>query len=226
MEKLTVTFNYNLPFENYLADSFVSRSVPFSVAHVSDGNGEKAKITAECEKDVFNDVLAEGMTIAYKTGRVRQTIEGRGVAYAAFCGVLVGQEFEAEKKSIKDKLPDTNDVNADGIFNFLLAETDYAWRALATLGGKLYAQCREKEDVYALIRYFLGGETLLQRALVVDKGIYYDDDNTDMPCFSAFGDESEDAAFNLMIKKPGEVIVPTPSRYSPDLIELIRKLGE
>ncbi len=226
MEKLTVTFLNNLPFENYLANSFVSRNVAVAVAHRNESGAEKATITVECGREIFDDVLAEALTVEYKLRKIKQSVDGNGVAFAAFCGILVGQDFTEEKNAVKGKLPVSSDLNADGIFNFLLAENDYVWRALATLGGKLYAQCKEKEDVYALIKYFLGGETLMPRTLVIDNGIYFDDDNTDMPCYDAFDDTSENAAFNVMLKKPCEVIVPSPSKYSPELIGLIKKLGE
>ena len=224
MEKFTITFNSDDVLEKYLRESFSALGCQANRKTV----GANVTLTVETTRAAFRAVLSEAIVIFCKYRVLMKSFpeKKRGALFGAFCGVLLAQDFEKEKETVCARIPETNDVNFDGIFTFLLAELDYGWRALGLLAFRLYAQCKDDEDVFALIKYFLGGEVLLSRTLVVDEGIYFDDCNEDLICAEMAEDESENIALNLLLRKPTEIIVPVPAKYSEELISIIKRLGE
>ncbi len=224
MEKFTITLHEDGVLEKYLGDSFAALGCETEIKKT----GTNTVLETETSKEAFRDVVSEAIVLFCKYRVLIKAFpkRRRGALFGAFCGVLLAQDYDKEKETVKNKLPEANDVNFDGIFTFLLAELDYGWRALGTLANKLYEQCNDDEDVLALIKYFLGGEVLLSRTLVVDNGIYFDDNNEDLVCAEMTDDENENVALNLLLRKPTEIIVPMPGRYSPEFITIIKRLGE
>lgn len=225
MEKFTITFGRDEAISRFLREAF---SVNGSETTETVNAGGGTVVSVETTAGVLRTVLSETVVIFCKNKVLSKAFpeNRKGVLYGAFMGALLGQEFEDEKETVCFRLPESKDFNIDGIFTFLLADLDYSWRALGVLANRLFTQCREEEDIFALIKYFLGGEILSGRTLVLDDGIYYDDNNEDLPCARVTGDDETDTALNLLLRKPTEIIVPTPKKYSDKLIGVIKKLGE
>ena len=130
--------------------------------------------------------------------------------------------MEAVKKRIKRAAC----INADGVCNFLIADFLKHWKEMGAFAATLYAQCLEDEDVKALIKYFMSGDQLAKRTVVLDKGLYFDDDNSDVPIPRPYATDEENEVFTLILIRPSGVIIPFPKGHSEKLIALIRFLGE
>lgn len=225
MEKFTITFQSDDRPEKFLIDSFKAMGVEGVAVEYEEG---KTRLTVFCSRAVFRDVVAD-VTVAYfksKTLRKKCAERGNEVLYYAYIGTLVGDDFVREKRETERILPEETDVNLNGIFHFRMAEAEANWIALGELADRLLNACREEEDVYALIRYFLGNGTTMKRTLIVDNTVYFDDNNEDMPCLCVSDVKENDIAFNLLFRRPQEIIILLPKKYDERLSDLVRKLGE
>ena len=197
MEKFTITFGRDEAISRFLREAF---SVNGSETTETVNAGGGTVVSVETTAGVLRTVLSETVVIFCKNKVLSKAFpeNRKGVLYGAFMGALLGQEFEDEKETVCFRLPE----------------------------NRLFTQCRDEEDIFALIKYFLGGEILSGRTLVLDDGIYYDDNNEDLPCARVTGDDETDTALNLLLRKPTEIIVPMPKKYSNELIGIIKRLGE
>ena len=223
MEKFTITFAEDKSLRDYLLSC-----CPTEGREITTEEKGNVRITLTCSRALFRALIADAITVYYKTKIVRKALpQGKDdLLFFAYLGAVVGEDLSAEREGVEKLIPADIDVNLNGIFRFLLTEYDHLWRALGELAGKLLTASSDEPDVYALIRYFLSNGGTTKRTLIVDKTIYYDDTNEDVPCLSVSDSMEKDVAFNLLLRRPQEIILPFPKKYSDELLSLIGKLGE
>ena len=224
MEKNVVVFRQDEVFENYLHDLLL----PLGAVISTEKNGKNTEMTVDCGDEKTVDAVARALCSVKKFSVLTRFFPKApdDVLGAAFMGALVGKEYETEVSEVRKRIRRTACINADGVLNFLLADRLRQWREMGTIASALHAQCLEEEDVKALVKYFMSGDALSKRTVVLDKGLYYDDDNSDIPLPRLYATDTENEVFTLLMLRPAGVIIPFPKGRSEKLIALIRFLGE
>lgn len=224
MENFTISFKDEKGLKEYVVSRFAEAGIK---TKEEESGKNRTCLSLLCERETFHTVLAEILSVYYKAKTLLSCFEEEGdVLFYAYLGAVVCDDHVTERKGIRDYLPVERDVNLDGIFRFLLWQYDQFWRELGKSMKKLYDACESDEDVITLVKYFLANGKMTKRTLIVDTTVYYDDNNEDIPFLKITDDKEKNVAFNLLVRRPQEIVIPFPKKYSEELVSLIQKLGE
>lgn len=195
---------------------------------VKEKNGN-TEITFSGYREEYEFLITACICHFYKHKNILQSehfIENKDVVYYALVGIVIGSGIKKEKDEIKNNIPSGNIINLDGFYNFMLGEIANTWKSIGVLVNKLYANCLDIEDKRALIEYFYSKGKEEKRVIVLDKGIYYNDNNEDVYLYGYYCDEDINLTVNLFSLLPREIIVRYPNEYDREFIDFITELGK
>ena len=224
MEKFTIAFKNERGLKEYVVSSFKEAGIEVK----EEENGEnRTCFSMDCDRETFHTVLSEVVTVFYKTKTLLSSFKEDGdLLFYALIGAAVCDDHTTEREGIRDLMPLERDINLDGTFRFLLWHYEQFWQEMGETMKKLYDACQTDDDIITLVKYFLANGKMTKRTLIVDTTVYYDDNNEDIPFLKITDDKEKNVAFNLLVRRPQEIVIPFPKKYSEELVSLIQKLGE
>ena len=225
MNTFAIMFKSYTQITEFLCNYFEKNGNSYKIEE-KDGNTE---IIFSGYREEYEFLITTTVCHFYKHKFILQSehfIEKKDMVYYALVGIVIGAGLKKEKEEIRESIPTGSVINLDGFCNFVLAETANAWKSIGVLVNKLYANCLDGEDKRALIEYFYSKGKEEKRVIVLDKGIYYNDNNEDIYIYNYYRDEDIDLTVNLFSLLPREIIVRSPDEYNREFIDFITELGK
>ena len=226
METYTIMFNTYTPAIESVRKRFIESDIKYITKEQGKGRTE---IVFLGNRELFEKLATELTCCIYKHKYLtlyEDIVKTKDVVYYALTGITIGIGLSGEKEEIKKLLPKGNAINIDGFCNFSISEMVLGWKSLGLLMNKLYINCLDSHDKRALIEYFYSKGREEERTLVLDGGIYYNDNNQDIPLYDFYGEYEKDLTVTLFSLLPKEIIVRRPDKFDRKFIEFITELGK
>ena len=192
--------------------------------------GRDTILQADMEEELQLQLVVDVIIEFFKTRTILQSIKNRGfsdIAFCAFLGSMVGAEREEEEGRIKNAALPTKIINIAGVFDFSLAELRDNWNNLACLGEKLFAQCQNDEDVYALSTFMLGMNDVIGKTVAIfEDGMVVEPEKVWKSYSTYFEKENENVVFSILANAPSDVIIQEPRTLDEEVTYAIRRLGQ
>lgn len=226
MKERYIEFAQNKQTEEYLEQIFEKCNISYS--HETEFGRTVFKFFAT--KQVHDGIISGIILNFYKLRELTKFLgkNKKDKPYYALLGALLGLEKEEESDSVIKAVSEEEVSNVDGLYNFRLEELRESWINLAKLSAKLYAQCRNDEDVYALSIFMLGMDENISSTVVIGSGeeLYWEKNGTKIAVIPYFGEKEADLIVTLLSQRPSDVVVVDPTDVPKGVLEVIRALGE
>lgn len=190
----------------------------------------RTSIVTSSESDIVPAIIADTVLIFQKYRELRRQLpKCSTMAEAAYVGAVMSIDREREKLSIMetiDALP--NVINVDGLYNFCLSECHESWKNLAKLANKLFAQCKNDDELYELTMFMLGIEGEGQSVVVIDNAgeLKITSNKKCYPVANLFDNADLNVICSVLMYHPQNIIITKPDRLSTSLMTAIKTLGE
>ncbi len=226
MTEQCIEFERNERAEDYLIGVFEQSNINY----IFNTEAGRASFKFLASDEVRNSIICGIILNFYKLREITKVLgtHACGKAFYAFIGALLGLEQEDETDNIMELLGECEVANVDGFYNFRLDGLRESWENLAKLSAKLYSQCKNEEDIYALSIFMLGMDENISATVVVNQceELYWEKNGTKIAVVPYFGDREIDVIMTLLSQRPSDVIVMDPTCVSQGLMTVIRALGE
>lgn len=225
MNKQRIEFKSDRRIENYLESIFTQCNITF----LKETEKNKTSYTFFADKE-SKDALVIGILVNFY--KLRELISALGDrderSFDALLGALIGFGQEDDKEKIEKILQSTDVINVDGLYNFRLDELREDWSNLAKLSSKLFAQCENEEDVYALSIFMLGMDDTVNAVIILDSAqrLFWEKSGTGIEIVPYYGDRERDTIITLLSHRPSDVVVKDPSVVPEGVLSVIKSLGE
>lgn len=227
MERKVIEFDGDERKEEYIEKVFEKSQIYFEKT-VCGGKTEYAFV---CDKATEDCIICALICNFYKFNELMkafpEVVEKDGAFYALI-GSAIGLDADEDLKNVASALRKNEIKNIDGFYNFSIPHIKEGWKNLAKLTKKLYVQCRDREEVFALCIFMLGiGDNFAETIIISSrKELYGEFTNADIAVVPFFGDSDADLIVTLLSNHPSDVVVSDPSKVSEEVLSVIRALAE
>lgn len=225
MEQNVIEFDRDERKESYLEEVFSKSNIEFEAV-----KGSRCEYRFLCDKRDRDEIMCAFICNFYKLNEIMRVFASaeRNDAFYALIGSLIGLDFDEDAKKVRTEIKKQEFINVDGFYNFCLTDMKEAWRGLAKLSHKLYEQCKNSEEVYALCIFMLGMGEEMGETIVISpkKELYKQIVGTKIAVVPYFGQSDVDIIVTLLSNHPSNVIISDPTSVSEKILTVIRALGE
>lgn len=222
--KRTLMIKKKPNFVEYLTYLFGKYGIDFT----TEESEKELAFIFNADDDKYGQIVSDAIVKFLKFEEISKFYKLTGeedVKFYSYLGTVVSLDNEEEKDLIiSHSLPDV--LSLEGFYNFCLTDLQKVWISLAEVTKKLYEQCLCKEDVYALNVYFFSIENIGRRTIVVDDGLFYEDNSERIHIIDFIFDREKNLAFNLFLNRPDRIVIPDISGFSQEFLDFITGLGE
>lgn len=172
------------------------------------------------------EVVAESIVTINKFQVLKSLIseyQSKNFEIYALIGALMSVEADNEIKRIEKLIGMPEEIAPESFVAFRAEDLKDDWEELKVLASVLIKQCRNPEDIYRLIPYFLSPEDGL--GVEVRKGpVAYCPEKIVIPEYT--GDKNVDAVIEIVRRRPRQVVIKEPELLDERLLNTLRALGE
>ena len=228
MEERAIFFPKDERIRIYLKSILAKNGVTFQEAEEKDHLIVRATID---EKTYFHMVLG-CLENFFKTKIICSCIPKASfdkMGFYALVGAVKSIDEDKDIEKIKRVLPRSSICNLEGLVRFGKESLYLDWLNLGSMTAKLYSQCNNEDDVFALCIFMLGIHEGAGNNLYIDtEGHLYkkkDGNNAGIDVVRVFDDDDHDFIYTVTGSQPYDVVVSAPEKISPVVLFAIRSLG-
>lgn len=227
MERKVIEFDGDERKEEYIEKVFRKSHIYFEKT----ARGGKTEYTFVCDKATEDCIICALICNFYKFNEIMKAfsdVNEKDGAFYALIGSAIGLDADEDLKNVSSAVRKNAIKNIDGFYNFSIPHIKDGWKNLAKLTKKLYVQCHDREEVFALCIFLLGiGDTFAETIVISPrKELYREITNTAIAVVPFFGESDADLIVTLLSNHPSDVVVSDPSNVSEEVLSVIRALAE
>lgn len=227
MERKVIEFDGDERKEEYIEKVFKKSHIYFEKTAL----GGKTEYVFVCDKATEDCIICALICNFYKFNEIMKAfsdVKEKDGAFYALIGSAIGLDADEDLKNVSSAVRKNEIKNVDGFYNFGIPHIKDGWKNLAKLTKKLYVQCHDREEVFALCIFILGiGDTFAETIVISPrKELYKELTDTSIAVVPFFGESDADLIVTLLSNHPSDVVVSDPSNVSETVLSVIRALAE